>query len=449
MSPSPGFFDTGAFDAVARHFAQIADYLEIPADHRAGLLLPCRSHVATLPLRRDDGTWSHYQSCRVQHQWLRGPAKGGTRFAPDLNLGEATALAVWMSWKCALMELPFGGGKGGIACDPKQLSRDELRRLTRAYIDAMAPVIGVEVDVMAPDIGTSETTMAWMAEAYAERTGKWQPGIVTGKPVERDGLEGRSEATGFGVALLARKAFEMQGGQIEDARIIVQGFGNVGSIAASYLAGMGARIVGVSDHAAAYYDARGLDVSALQEHAVCRSTLYGYSPDQVISRRDVLVQPCDILIPAAREGAIDADVAANLQCQVIAEGANGPTTNEADTILATRRRDVFVVPDILCNAGGVSASYIEWLQNCRMQRWTRTAVLSRVEGILTDAFDTVTRRSDRDQISMRLAANAIAVERLHSAYKERGALSPARVDSLSADRAQAALSLSSSTQKAC
>jgi glutamate dehydrogenase (NAD(P)+) len=401
-------------------FQVIADYLEIPNDERDRLLYPKRAITVSCPIHRDDGKIAVYQGYRVQHHLTLGPTKGGTRFALSVDIGEVAALAIWMSWKCALAGLPYGGAKGGVTVDPRALSRRELESLSRRYMQEMIPFVGPHTDVMAPDMGTNEQVMAWFMDTYSMYQGRTVTEIVTGKPVASGGTEGRREATGRGVAYLACRALERVGLQPSGATVIVQGFGNVGSYTVETLAQRGAKLIGVSDHTACYFDPRGLDAGALLHHAQEHGMLAGFSNQLSFDPRELLVQKCDVLVPAALERVIDASVAKRLQCRVLAEAANGPTTPDADLVLDERRRDIFVVPDILCNAGGVVVSYFEWVQDLQQFFWDESEVMSKLYHVLDRAFTQVMHRVERDGVSHRTAAMAIGVEKVRNAKTTRG-----------------------------
>ena len=407
------------FEMAAQQFNRIADHLDIPADERPRLLYPKRAIAVSCPIHRDDGTTAVYQGYRVQHHLTLGPTKGGTRFAPNLDMGEVAALAVWMSWKCALAGLPYGGAKGGVAIDPRAISNRELEAVSRRYMQEMIPFVGPHIDVMAPDMGTNEQVMAWFMDTYSMYQGHTVTEIVTGKPVASGGTEGRREATGRGIVFLAERALEARQIPMQGATAVVQGFGNVGSWAAITLAERGARVIGVSDHTACYADRRGLDVDALVRHVARTGVLAGFSTELLADPADLLATECDIAIPAALERVIDAPMAARLRCRVLAEGANGPTTPEADTVLADRP-DIFVVPDILCNAGGVIVSYFEWVQDLQQFFWTEGEVRTRLNQVLDRSFHAVMARATSDGIDTRTAAQAIGVEKVREAKKVRG-----------------------------
>lgn len=417
--PQRGLYQGAVFDMARRQFDQVADHLNIAHDERERIFMPKRAIAVSCPIHRDDGSIAVFSGYRVQHHLTLGPTKGGTRFAPSVDVGEVGALAIWMSWKCALVGLPYGGGKGGITVDPYALSLRELEALSRRYMQEMIPFVGPHVDVMAPDMGTDERVMAWFMDTYSMYLGNTVTEIVTGKPVSCGGTLGRREATGRGVAYLIGRAMELTGIEPTQATAIIQGFGNVGSITALELANRGVRVVGVSDHSAAYYDPRGLDVQALVDFVRDNRVLRGALTEGSIDSHELLTQPCDVLVPAAMERAITADIAARIHCRVLAEGANGPTTPEADRIIADRN-DIFVLPDILCNAGGVIVSYFEWVQDLQRFFWEEPEVLDKLYRTLERALQRVLARTARDGISHRDAALALGVETVKNAKSTRG-----------------------------
>jgi glutamate dehydrogenase (NAD(P)+) len=407
------------FDMARTQFHRIADYLEIPADARDRLLYPKRAIAVACPIHCDDGSLRVFQGFRVQHHLTLGPTKGGTRFAASVDIGEVAALAVWMSWKCALAGLPYGGAKGGVTVDPYALSLRELEALSRRYMQEMIPFVGPHTDVMAPDMGTNEQVMAWFMDTYSMYQGRTVTEIVTGKPVATGGTLGRREATGRGVAYLAERAMERLELPMTGATAIVQGFGNVGSVTAATLAARGVRVTGASDHTACYFDPRGLDVPALMRHVAATGKLAGFSNQMAFDPAQLLAQTCDILVPAAVERVIDGAMAARLQCRVLAEAANGPTTPDADAVLEGRK-DIFVIPDILCNAGGVIVSYFEWVQDLQQFFWDEAEVNDRLYRVLQRAFVQVLERAARDKVSHRTAAMAIGVAKVRDAKDTRG-----------------------------
>lgn len=414
------FYKGPVFEMAARQFAAIADHLEIPVDERDRILLPKRAIVVSCPIHRDDGSTAVYNGFRVQHHLTLGPTKGGTRYAPSVDVGEVAALAIWMSWKCALAGLPYGGGKGGITVDPHSLSAREIETLSRRYMQEMIPFVGPHTDVMAPDMGTNEQIMAWFMDTYSMYQGKTVMEIVTGKPVESGGTLGRREATGRGVTYLISRAMEDLGIRPSGSTAIVQGFGNVGSVTASTLAQRGVKIVGVSDHTAAYFDRNGIDLETLEAHVRKHRFLRGFSKEALVDPEELLVQRCDILVPAALERVITAANAARIQCRILAEGANGPTTPDADRVLEQRREEVFVLPDILCNAGGVIVSYFEWVQGLQQFFWDEKEVMDRLHRALERSYQHVLKRSAQDGISHRSSALAIGVETVRQAKRTRG-----------------------------
>jgi glutamate dehydrogenase (NAD(P)+) len=408
------------FDMAANQFNVIANHLEIPMDERERLLMPKRAITVSCPIHRDDGTIAVFEGYRVQHLLTMGPTKGGTRFAPSVDIGEVAALAIWMSWKCALVGLPYGGAKGGVNVDLSTLSKHELETLSRRYMQEMIPFVGPHTDVMAPDMGTNEQVMAWFMDTYSMYQGKTVTEIVTGKPVYCGGTLGRREATGRGVAHLAKRVMDVLGIKPSGATAVIQGFGNVGSYAAFGLHQFGMKVIAVSDHTGALYDANGLDIPALMRHASLHGSIAGFSNELHFDPAQVLTLPCDVLVPAAMERVIDAKVSQNLKCRVLAEGANGPTTPEADLVLEKRRDEIFLIPDILCNSGGVVVSYFEWVQDLQQLFWEEEEVTRREYQILDRAFEQMLVRAKADKIAHRTAAMAIGVEKVRAAKNTRG-----------------------------
>jgi glutamate dehydrogenase (NAD(P)+) len=407
------------FDMACRQFDIVADRLQIPENDRDRLKFPKRSMSVALPIRLDNGSVKVFSGFRVQHHLTLGPTKGGLRFNPNVNLGEVAALAMWMSWKCALAGLPYGGAKGGIKCDPRAMSPGELERLTRRYTQEMIPFIGPQIDVMAPDMGTNEQTMAWMMDTYSTHMGYTVPSIVTGKPVNLGGSLGRRESTGRGVAYLINRATDTIGLEASNATAVVQGYGNVGSIAAHTMAKYGVKVIAVSDVSGGILNKRGLDLVALDKHVAERKTIAGFPESEPISNEQLLLTPCDILAPCALERQITAQNAAKIQCKILAEGANGPTTPDADAILE-KRPEIFIIPDILCNAGGVIVSYFEWVQDLQSFFWSETEVMDKLFRLLEGTFTQVVALSRKEKISMRAAALTLGIKRVHEAKKARG-----------------------------
>ena len=408
------------FEMARTQFGVIAEHLEIPHDERDRLLYPKRAVAVSVPVHMDDGRLVVFQGYRVQHHLTFGPTKGGTRFSSTLDIGEVAALAIWMSWKCALAGLPYGGAKGGVACDPPALSRRELEAVSRRYMQEMIPFVSPQTDVMAPDMGTNEQVMAWFMDTYSMHQGHAVSEIVTGKPVSLGGTEGRREATGRGVSHLVRRACDVVGVAPQGATAIVQGFGNVGSVSAYALARRhGMRITGLSDHTVALFDPKGLPLDAIEKHVGQHGVLAGFTNQMTIDGPALLEQPCDVLVPAALERVITAANAPRLRCRILAEGANGPTTPDADTVL-DERGDVFVIPDILCNSGGVIVSYFEWVQDLQRLFWTEDEVNNRLEHLLDGAFNEVRARALARRTSNRTAAMAIGVEKVRAGKRLRG-----------------------------
>ncbi len=407
------------FDMACAQFDRVANLLEIDLNDRDRLKYPKRALTVAVPVRLDDGRVEVFSGFRVQHHLSLGPTKGGMRYHPDVALGEVAALAMWMSWKCALTGLPYGGAKGGVACDPAKLSQHELERLTRRFTQEIIPFIGPQVDIPAPDVGTNEQTMAWMMDTYSIHAGHAVPAVVTGKPVNLGGSLGRREATGRGVAFLVGRAMDTLKLKPEGTTAVIQGFGNVGSVAAGTIARSGTRIIAVSDVSGGVYNQNGLDLNAIDDHLAKHRTLAGFPGGEPISQEDLLVLPCDILVPAALERQITEKNAGQLKCRILAEGANGPVTPEADAILE-QRPDIFVIPDILCNAGGVVVSYFEWVQDLQSFFWDEAEVMGKLYRILETAFrQTVNTARDRN-ISMRTAALSLGIQRVYEAKKKRG-----------------------------
>ncbi len=412
-------YDHPTFRMACQQFDLVADHLQIPVTDRDRLKFPKRSMTVALPIRRDDGTVEVFTGYRVQHHLTLGPTKGGLRYHPDVTLGEVAALAMWMSWKCALTGLPYGGAKGGITCDPGKMSSGELERLTRRYTQEMIPFIGPQVDVMAPDLGTNEQVMAWMMDTYSVDMGYSVPSIVTGKPVGLGGSLGRREATGRGVSYLVNRAADTTGLDLGKATAVVQGFGNVGSVAALSLARYGVKVLAVTDAFGGVYNSNGLNLWELQKHVTASKTVGGFPEAEPIDNERLLTLPCDILVPAALERQITKENAGKIQCRILAEAANGPTTPEADDILR-QRPEIFVIPDVLCNAGGVIVSYFEWVQDLQSFFWGETEVVDKLFRILETAYTQIVNLSRKQKLPMRLAALSLGIKRVEEAKRIRG-----------------------------
>lgn len=412
-------WESPMFRLAQQQFLKAAHLMELDDNIRQRLLFPQRTHVVTFPFRRDEHRYVEtVAGYRIQHLLTMGPTKGGVRYHHDVNLGEVTALAMWMTWKCALMNLPFGGAKGGVRIDPTVLSRRELQRLTRRYTSEIIDVIGPQKDIPAPDMGTDENVMAWMMDTYSHQMGHTVPAVVTGKPVVLGGSEGRREATGRGLVYLVEEAAGHIGMDLNGATAVVQGFGNVGSSAARFLEACGVRVVGVSDVTTGIYNPDGLNVDSLLRHVDESRVLEGYMGGDAVTNRELLEIPCDVLVPAAIQNQITADNAERISCRILAEGANGPTTLEADEIL--QDKEVFILPDVLGNAGGVTVSYFEWVQDTQNYVWTLEEINDRLRQILLNAFLRTIQRSERDGLDIRTAALIEGIHRVTQAKLLRG-----------------------------
>jgi glutamate dehydrogenase (NAD(P)+) len=380
--------------------------------------MPRRSTIVNLPVRMDDGSFKMFTGYRVQHSIARGPAKGGIRFHPSVTLDEVQALAAWMTWKCAVVNIPFGGGKGGVVCDPFKMSTGELERLTRRYVADMIDLFGPDDDVPAPDVGTGPAVMAWFMDTYSMRENHSVPSVVTGKPINMGGSLGRTEATGRGVMISVREAAKHLKLDLARATASVQGFGNVGSISAKLLHELGVKFTYVSDVNGAIHSADGIDINKLIAHVEKTKSILGFPGVKEVKPEDVLYAKVDIVIPAALENQITEKNAAKLRCRIVAEGANGPTTPEADKILV--KNNILVIPDILCNAGGVTVSYFEWVQNRAGFFWSEEEVNMRLEEKMVMAFSDVLRMSLKTKTSLRIAAFMVAITRVVDVVKLRG-----------------------------
>lgn len=412
-------YDSPTFRMACQQFDLVADFMSIPDSARDRLKMPKRALSVSIPVNMDDGSTKVFMGYRVQHHLTLGPTKGGIRYHPDVTIGEVAALAMWMSWKCALVGLPYGGAKGGVTCDPRALSKGELERLTRRYTQELIPVIGPQVDIPAPDVGTNEQIMAWIMDTYSLQIGHAVPGVVTGKPVLLGGSLGRREATGRGVAYLVSRAMDTLGIQAQGATAVIQGYGNVGSVAALSMAKQGIKIIAVSDAFGGIYNPNGLDLNLLDAHVSTTRSVVGYAGAEPITNEDLLLLPCDILVPAALERQITEANAHKIQCRILAEGANGPTTPEADAIL-TQRPEIFVIPDILCNSGGVIVSYFEWVQDLQSFFWSEGEVLDKLFRLLEQSYMQTLNQARKHSISMRFAALSLGIKRVYDAKSLRG-----------------------------
>ncbi|CEK15280.1 glutamate dehydrogenase/leucine dehydrogenase [Chthonomonas calidirosea] len=395
-----------------------ARYLELDPGLHEILKHPERELTVHFPVKMDDGSIRIFTGYRVQHNLARGPSKGGIRFSPKTDLDEVRALAMWMTWKCAIVNIPFGGAKGGVVCDPKTLSIGELERLTRRYTSEISIVIGPDTDIPAPDMGTNAQIMAWVMDTYSMSCGRTVPAVVTGKPVSVGGSEGRNDATGRGIVVMAREALREYGRQLQGATVAIQGFGNVGSAAAKIFHQMGAKVVAVSDALGGIYNPNGLDIPALQECANRDGTLTTHTGGEKIGGKELLELEVDVLVPAAVENQITTENAGRIRAKIIVEGANGPTTPAADRIL--HQRGIFLVPDVLANAGGVVVSYFEWVQDLQFFFWQEEEVNAKMEAIMERAYRDVRSMARREDVDMRLAAYLIGVRRVADATTTRG-----------------------------
>ena len=402
-------YDSDVFKQACRQFDQAADAINLPESIRDRTKYPKRCVAVALPLKRDNGTVVVFEGYRVQHNLSTGPAKGGIRFHQDVTIGEVAALSMWMSWKCSLVGLPYGGAKGGVIVDPRQLSEGELERLSRRYMQELIPFIGPQIDVPAPDMGTNEKIMGWMMDTYSNHLGRNEPACVTGKPIALGGSQGRREATGAGVAYLVKAYLEDLNIPVANATVAIQGFGNVGGEAA----------LAISDYTTGIYNAGGIDIKKALTYVASQKVLHNFDGGEPITNEQLLTLDCTVLIPAALERVITAEIAGKLRCRVLAEAANGPTTFSADKILE-QRDDIEVIPDVLCNAGGVIVSYFEWLQNLQNFYWDRDEVLKKLFVMLDRAKSSVDYQQRKFKFSRRLAALTLGIERVADAKQRRG-----------------------------
>ncbi len=417
MAEMPEFESEMHRTAVAQ-LDQVAERLHLDHDTHIRLRYPRRALVVSIPVRMDSGHTEVFMGYRVHHNTALGPTKGGLRYDAEVSMGEVTALAMLMSWKCSLMGLPYGGAKGGVRCSPRNMSKRELESLTRRYTAEIILMIGPDLDIPAPDLGTDEQTMAWMMDTYSMTQGKSVPGVVTGKPILVGGSAGRREATGRGIVYVLYQAVHRLGQEIKGRKVVVQGFGNVGGVAARMLWRDGAVIQGVSDYKGGVWNSQGLDIRALEQHVKETASVVGFPGADPISNKDILEQPCDILLPAATGSQIREDNADRIQAQIVVEGANGPTTPEADVILHSR--GILVVPDILANAGGVVVSYFEWVQGLQFFFWKESEITSRLQEIMARAFARVWNISKKERVNLRTAALMEGIRRVADAHQVRG-----------------------------
>jgi len=406
------------YEVAVAQFDAAAERLNLSQDLRAVLRKPKRELTVNFPVRLDDGSIQMFTGYRVQHNITRGPAKGGIRYSPEVSLDEVRALAMWMTWKCATVGIPFGGAKGGVICDPSRLSRSEMERLTRRYTTEISILIGPKSDIPAPDVNTNPQVMAWMMDTFSMHQGYSIPAVVTGKPLAIGGSEGRLEATGRGVLFTAQQAMQQLNIPFQGARIVVQGFGNVGSITARLMHQAGATVIGLSDIYGGVYNSRGIDVPRALRHVQEHGRLEGLPGTEPISNAELLELPCDVLIPAATENQLTRRNADRIRARLIVEAANGPTTPDADMIF--RDRGITLVPDILANAGGVTVSYFEWVQDLQAFFWSESEINNKLEHIMTRAFQAVWHRAQEEQTDLRTAAYLLAVARVAQATAIRG-----------------------------
>lgn len=417
-SPASIYENSPVFRMACRQLDLVAEHIDLDKGVLERLSLPKRAMVVSIPVRMDDGRTEGFIGYRVQHSLTSGPSKGGLRYHPSVDLGEVAALAMWMSWKCGIMNLPFGGAKGGIACDPAKLTHGEVERLTRRFTEEVLSIIGPRMDVMAPDLGTDEQTMAWIMDTYSMKVGYACPEIVTGKPVELGGCFGRREATGRGVVYCVLEAMRELGLQPEQSTAVVQGYGNVGAVVCQELAQRGLKIVAISDRYGAIRRAEGIDLGALSRHLGTGKRLPEFPEAEPMDAEELLAVPCTVLVPAAVERVITSRNASRLQCRILAEAANGPTTPEADVLLADS--DVYIIPDVLCNAGGVTVSYFEWVQDIQQFLWTEDQVNDKLRELMLRAFHQVHQLARNRQLSMRTAALSLGVQKVAKEKLRRG-----------------------------
>ncbi len=417
-TPSSADQEVNPWESAAHRFDEAAQLLKLDDGIRKILRCPAVEVTINIPVVLDDGRIEVFTGYRVQHSIARGPAKGGIRFAPDVSLDEVRALAAWMTWKCAVVNIPFGGAKGGIICEPQLLSEGELERMTRRYTAELIDFIGPERDVPAPDVNTNEQTMAWIMDTYSMHQRHTVTAVVTGKPLELGGSRGRPEATGRGCMFVTLQALKRFGIAPENARVVIQGFGNVGGMAARLMSRVGFKIICIAEYDGAVYNAHGLNIEALMEHRRATGSIRGFAEAEEIDKDEALLLDCEVLIPAARENVITSHNAARIKAKILCEGANGPTTFAADSILA--EHNVFVIPDILANAGGVTVSYFEWVQDRQGYFWTEDDVNGRLEQMMISSFNDVTSYATKHGVHNRIAAYMLALDRVAGAIKRRG-----------------------------
>lgn len=413
-----GSDEKNPFEAMSERFDRAARLLGLDEDLYAVMRVPSRELKVYVPVRMDTGHIRVFEGYRVQHNFARGPAKGGIRYAPDVSLDEVKALSAWMTWKCAVVNVPFGGGKGGIICDPHQMSLGELERLTRRYTAELIDFIGPEKDVPAPDMNTNEQTMAWVMDTYSMHARHTVTSVVTGKPVALGGSLGRREATGRGVMITVNEAIKRYKLTPEKTTVVVQGSGNVGGIGAELMHAAGYKVIAISDVGGAIYNKKGLNIPEILKYWQDNRSFEGFSKADQLSNKELLEIDCDVLAPCATENQITSENAGRLKCKILAEGANGPTTPKADKIL--HDKGVFVIPDILCNAGGVTVSYFEWVQDRMGYFWSEAEVNARLEDKMVASFNELVHYSEKHAVDSRTAAYMLAIDRVAYDTRMRG-----------------------------
>ncbi len=413
-----GIKNQSPYDMALENFSAAVNCLEIDPGIVKKLMFPERCLQVSIPVKMDNGHVEVFEGYRVQHSTAKGPAKGGLRYHPDVTLEEIKALAMWMTWKCAIVGIPYGGGKGGIKCNPKDLSSSELEKITRRYTSEILPLIGPERDILAPDVYTNPQVMAWIMDTYSMNKGYCVPGVVTGKPIEIGGSSGRNQATGRGVYYTIQNTLEHLRMNMQGLRVVVQGFGNAGSVTAHMLDTAQTYVIAVSDSKGCIHNKNGLDIPKLMLHKQKTGSVVGFRESEEITPEELLSLSCDILIPAALENTITLNNANRIKARIIAEAANGPCTPDADKILDDKK--IFIIPDILCNAGGVTVSYLEWVQDEQHLFWEEKDIFEKLESIMTNAFRQVLKLSLEKKVTMRIAANMLGINRVADAIKLRG-----------------------------
>lgn len=411
-------FGESAYENMLQRFEIASEKLHLREGIIEYLRTPQKQIIISIPIKMDDGTIQIFEGYRVIHNAIRGPSKGGIRYSPIVNLDEIKALAAWMTWKCAVVNIPFGGAKGGIRCNPSKLSEAQLEKVTRRYVAALLDILGPEKDIPAPDVNTDEKIMGWIMDTYSRYVGHTETSIVTGKPRTLGGSEGRREATGVGCMIVTLKALERLGIPANEAKVCIQGFGNVGSVAAKALYDRGCSITGISDVTGGYYNPKGIDIDRALEYRAENGTLEGLPGGTPITNEELLELPCDVLIPAALENQITAKNARQIKAKIICEGANGPTTAKADPIL--RGKNIFIIPDILANAGGVTVSYFEWVQDRIGYFWSRDIIFQRLERTMKIAFDEAYATAEKYNVSLRIGTYILGIDRVAKALEMRG-----------------------------